>query len=242
MRQMKIKLVTALPSSGRFVPFQWAMSLPGLVTPMNIGYAQLASLNSNRGEGRELLVDKAREMGAEYIFFLDDDTVVPSDTLLRLLQELESDPEAMVCGGIYTSKTTPPQPLVFKDLDDGVYWNWKHGEVFPCFCVGTGCMMIRLSVFDRLEKPWFKDITWHESQGAPTDEMVPENAGAYTMTDDVYFCSKLADIGAKVLAHGGVLPVHYGQNGQPHVMERTAPPLRGVAEPLWYERANLVAR
>lgn len=235
-RDMKVRLVLAIPSSGRFVPIEWSIALLSLIIPMNIGFSQILSRNRSRGEGRNGLVEEARKMGAEYIFFLDDDTVVPPNTLQLLMQELESDPDAMVCGGIYTSKTDPGQPLVFKEQDGGTFWRWKLGDVFPCWGLATGCMMIRMSVFDQIEKPWFKDIVWDERMGEPEDaDMVPENVASYSMTDDIYFCSKLADKGLKVLAHGGVLPIHFSQSGKPHVMAKDAYPLRGVhPAKVWY--------
>lgn len=237
-RQIKVRLVLAIPSSGRFVPIEWAVALLSLQHPMNIGFAQLLSKNSDRGAGRDGLVDEARKMGAEYLFFLDDDTVIPPNTLLQLMQVMESDPEVMVCGGIYTSKTTPAQPLVFTEIDGGTYWRWKFGDVFPCWGLGTGCMMIRMSVFDKIERPWFKDVVW-DGQGEPDSEIVPDNVAAYRMTDDLYFCTKLAEVGAKVMAHGGVLPIHFGQSGQPYVLDPTAYPLQGIdPEKLWY--ANIL--
>lgn len=235
-RDMKVRLVLAVPSSGRFVPIEWSVALLSLQIPMNMGFAQLLSRNRNRGEGRNGLVEEARKMGAEYLFFLDDDTVIPPNTLLALIKELESDPDAMVCGGIYTSKTNPAQPLVFKEQDGGTHWRWRFGDVFPCWGLGTGCMMIRMSVFDQIEKPYFKDIVWDENQGVPEDpDMVPENVVAYTMTDDLYFCSKLAQKGLKVLAHGGILPVHFSQSRKPHVLENTAYPVKGIPpNQMWY--------
>lgn len=239
-RKMAVRLVLAIPSSGRFVPMEWAIALLSLQHPMNIGFAQLMSRNHQRGPGRDGLVEEAKKMGAEYIFFLDDDTVIPPNTLTLLMQELESDPDAMVCGGIYCSKTTPAQPLVFAKMDAGVHWRWRVGDVFPVWGLGTGCMMVRLSVFDQLEKPWFKDIVWDESQGAPDDpEMVPENVVTYQMTDDLYFCTKLERQGFKVLAHGGVLPIHVGQSGKLYTLPSNAYPIKDVPpSQLWY--ANIL--
>jgi hypothetical protein len=236
---MKVKIAIALPSSGRFVPFDWAMGLMTLKYPMNSGIAMLYLKNKDRAEARNQLVERAKELGAEYIFFVDDDTVPPHNVMTRLLQELEMDKDAAVCGGIYCSKTDPPTPLVYLARDESTHWGWKYGDVFRCWGIGTGCMLIRMSVFDEIEKPWFKEIDWTfdpDKPEEPLDPMIPHNVSAYRMTDDLYFCEKLAQAGKKVLAHGGVLAVHIGQDGKGYVMERNAPPIREFTDPLWYER------
>ena len=108
-------------------------------------------------------------------------------------QEEAQGTNVMVCGGIYCVKQDPPQPLVFMAPNDGPYWKWRVGDVFECWGLGTGCMMIRTDVFQHLERPWFK-----------TSSEV-----GFAETDDLYFCTKVANAGFKVKAHGGVLCKHW---------------------------------
>jgi len=59
------------------------------------------------------MVEQALEMGAKYIRFIEDDTAPPPDTIGELGRILDhSDDSVMACGGIYTTRSKPPEPLV----------------------------------------------------------------------------------------------------------------------------------
>jgi hypothetical protein len=56
-----------------------------------------------------------------------------------------------------------------------------------------------------------------------------------TISDDLYFAEKIARAGYRMLAHGGVLPVHYDRKGKPFVMAPTDPPLAHLdPASMWY--------
>ncbi len=234
---MAVKLLLGFPFSGRFVAPAWALSMMNLKFPHGMRLGQYASMGLKRDEARNKLVEKAIAEDAEYILFIDDDTAPPFDTVTKLMQELETrDKHTVVCAGIYTSKNEPIEPLVFMAHGAGPYWNWKFGDVFECWGIATGCMLIRTSVFKQIPKPWFKDINSIEEVDDPAIFGPDGKPDEFRMTDDLYFCQKLSNAGFKVLAHGGVLPVHWDQTGHGHVLPDDAPPVRDV-EPhkLWYK-------
>ena len=69
--------------------------------------------------------EQALAMGAEYILTIDDDTQPPPSVVLELMRVLEtSDDSVMACGGIYTTRNDPPEPIV--------YMGWNQG------CSGIG--------------------------------------------------------------------------------------------------------
>ena len=80
-----------------------------------------------------------------------------------------------------------------KEPGDGAFYNCKFDDVFDCKRLATGCMMIRVSLFEHLEQPWFK-----------TTDIIGE-----AETDDFYFTRLVTDAGYRVVAHAGVLPVHW---------------------------------
>lgn len=233
-----IKFITATPFSGRPVVPEWAISMIKLRHPRGSRYGHYFTKGVKRDLARIKLAEKALSEGAEYLFFVDDDTVTPVDTLSLLLAELDANPNAMVCGGIYTTKQDPIEPLIFMGQGKGPHWAWKYGDVFPVWGIATGCMLIRTAVFNTIPKPWFRDITCIEEVGDDThvfgDDGIPTD---FRMTDDLYFCQKVNNAGHVVLAHGGVLPVHFDQRGMGHVLDGNSPPLRGIdpAE-IWYNR------
>ena len=231
-------------SSGRDVNVEWALSLAAFQYPVGMSVAWFLAKGKERGPQRDALAEKALEIGAEFTMFLDDDTISPNYTIQQLHYQLCQHPDAAVCGGIYCTKATPPEPLVFKEIGAGVFWQWKLGEVFECKGLGTGSMMIRTDVLNHISKPWFVD-----TQTAPVGES--ENYNGIEMpickrsgTDDLYFCKKVSDAGYKILAHGGVLPVHVDSEGKFYSLPLDSYPCKEyekeIGEALKSGKTNLV--
>jgi hypothetical protein len=168
---------------------------------MNLSISALKGMEI--GEARCLIAKHALDLGAKYLFFLDDDTAPPYDAVRRLVFALEqAGDDFMVAGGIYANKHSyPTEPMVFKADGDGPFWRWKYGEVFECASIGTGCMLIKTEVFKHLPEPWFKTVS-----ECPTDQ---GEVHKVEITDDLYFCKKVRDAGFRLLADGGVLPIHW---------------------------------
>ena len=167
---------------------------------------------------RQGLAEKALEVGADYMMWLDDDTISPNFAVQWLHRELANRPDAGVCGGIYCTKEAVPQPLVFDEIGGGPTYNWTVGEAFECKGLATGCMMVKSSILKDIPKPWFRD---HNE--APVGQTTEYNGIQVPLaksggTDDLYFCQKVTDAGYKIIAHGGVLPVHVGQDGKRYTL------------------------
>ena len=158
-----------------------------------------------RAEQREMLAEMAVKINAEYMMWIDDDTVSPATTIQELFYILAQNPKAGIAGGIYCTKSHPSEPIVFLELGGGPHWLWTMGDIFPCAGLGTGCMMVRTSILKDIPKPWFEDT----SKATPGETEIRNgqeiNVAARTGTDDLYF------------AHGGVLPVHVDYSKTPNV-------------------------
>lgn len=203
-----------IASSGRQVNIEWSLSLPTFQYPVGMSAAWFLCIDKDRAAQREKLLEKAVDIGAEYAMFIDDDTLIPNYSIQQLHYHLSQNPDVAVCGGIYCTKTEFPEPIVFKELGAGPFWKWSIGDVFECKGLGTGCMMIRCEALKSLSKPWFS-----EPKEAPVGEIATFNGteievGLRESTDDLYFCRKLTEAKWKILAHGGILPVHIGQEGK----------------------------
>jgi len=188
--------------------------------------AWFLATGKERGEQREALAQRAVDIGADYAFFIDDDTISPNYTLQQLHYELAQRPDVGVIGGIYCTKAPTPEPLVFKELGAGPFWEWTLGDVFECKGIATGCMMIKTSILKDIPKPWFKDY-----QDAPVGKTVEFNGTEFSEfkdsgTDDLYFCKKVTEAGYKILAHGGILPVQVGQDGVQYTLPLDSYPCR----------------
>jgi hypothetical protein len=219
-----------IPSDGRKVSIEFCMSLPALGYP--VGTHRFMFMNKKdpaklqtRAAQRETLLEKSVAIGAEFSMWIDDDTVCPPETIQELFYVMAQHPEAGIVGGIYCTKTVPPQPIVFMEFGAGPHWRWTIGDVFPCKGLGTGCMMVRNSIMAKIPKPWFQDTS--ESQSGVFEERngVKLHMIGTEGTDDVYFCAKVLAAGYDVVAHGGVLPFHQDQDGKFYQLPRDSYPV-----------------
>lgn len=224
-------LAIGIPFSGRYVPPEWAMQLATLSVPMNTNYSYFTVKGMKRDAARDYLAQKALAAHSKYLLMLDDDTAPPAFAIHELMYAMDqADDDVAVMAGVYCTKTNPPVPIVSKDIGDGPFWKWKTGEIFEAPYLGTGCMMIRVSVFDKLPKPWFKDInTVAEAKqfGMPLEaDSAEQMTYNYRVTDDIYFCRQLALAKYKCMAHGGVLPIHFDQSGNAYMLPDDSYPVK----------------
>jgi hypothetical protein len=196
----QIGLLIGLACSGRLVPPDLVVAMSMQHNPVHLSSGYLMIKGKPVEVAREMIADAALEHGARFLWFVDDDTIPPPNACRRLIYELENNPQAMVCGGIYTSRCDPPSPVVFRGLGMGSHWHWKKGDVFEVSGMGAGCMMINTEIFKMLPKPWFK----FDTEDAYDVHTVGKN-----ISEDIYFCEAVRREGYKILAHGGVLCDHY---------------------------------
>jgi len=223
------------------VPVDWHLAVRSLKIPTNCRVTEIfrrARLDEtgkwiwSLEDAQTSMVEQALEMGAKYILFIEDDTAPPPDTIGELGRILDlSDDSVMACGGIYTTRCKPPEPLVYTAPGEGCHWNWRLGDIFPCLWMGFGCQMLKMKIFEMMPKPWFRELkTWQELAEYP--ELFPELPGKSDRTGvstDFFFFTKLRHMGFKVLAHGGVLPVHWDIETQTgYWLPKDSPPVRGV--------------
>jgi predicted SAM-dependent methyltransferase len=106
---------------------------------------------------RNEIAEKAVEMGARFIFFIDEDVTPPGHALRQLIYQAEHHPEGAIFGGIYCHKSPPAMPMIFKNgLGAGPYWDWKVGEFFEVDGISMGCTLVRVDALASIPKPWFK--------------------------------------------------------------------------------------
>lgn len=105
---------------------------------------------------RNIIIEKALEHKCTHILFVDDDMIVPPDTLKKLLSHRKD-----IVTGLYLLRSFPHYPALF----DEAYSNGKckftflssqESKLVPAVNCGLGCVLIRTEVFKFLEKPWVR--------------------------------------------------------------------------------------
>ena len=140
--------------------------------------------SANVAENRNLITDRALEVGAEWIFYVDDDQVLPSFTLTNLLKH-----DKDVVSGLYVKRQAPYIPHVYNEEDEKGFCSPKmltplSGGLVKVLATGAGCMLVKTKIFEKLEKPYWR-----------LGQIEPEGWG-----DDLHFCHRVRELGFEIWA------------------------------------------
>ena len=179
-------LVALCIPSGDLVHKHFAMCLGGLMSASSSGRdfpAKHIALIGTEGSlivnNRNLLVSQAKRVGADWLMFLDADMTFPAFALHRLLSH-----GVDIVGCTYLRRVQPFQPIGL----------WAPGtelrtdRLTEVLGLPAGCMLIRMSVFDKLREPYFRTPAFEAEDGKP----------ARTQGEDYYFCESARAAGFKV--------------------------------------------
>lgn len=196
-----LRIAVGIPSGGQ-VHVLWAHMYASLQWPVSGERHTLCLVKVPIANARNNMALTAIERECKYLFFIDDDVLIPNWAPKRLVYLMEQNDDWDAISGVYATKTEPPEPLIFggEPGSTGTYWDWKMGDIFPIWGAGLGCSIIRVSSLKKLKEPYFafteaSDGITHESQG-----------------EDLYFYKKLADAGGKVMCDGNVICGHMDRN------------------------------
>lgn len=141
---------------------------------------------------RELVVLDALKSGYTHLFFVDTDMSFGSMTVKQLLSH-----DKDIIGVVGNQKMIPTRPMVWVN-DKQLETDEIPSQLFECQIVGAGCMLINLSIFEKIERPWF-------AYGIPTKE----NPGS---GEDVWFCEQARKAGFRIWCDGSIVVGHIGDH------------------------------
>jgi len=155
---------------------------------------------------RELIMRDAVDGKYDYLFFVDDDIVLPEDALEMLLDTAESDPRTAVVGGLYYSRDSL-RPIAVAD------WNSADTSTahIPAFTststgivdgIGFGCALLRVAVAAKLRAPYF-----------PAHIFIEKAARRARLCDEDYlYCERVRKSGNVVRLDARVRCPHYDRS------------------------------
>ena len=125
---------------------------------------------SEQFRARNVITEGAIQAGCEYLFFLDDDHVIDWEDLQgpasrygmlqTLISHLEADPKRGIVGALYYHRGGECKPVLMKEGKDGGYYWMREDQITNSLqevaVTGGGCMLIKLSIFDKIKSPWFE--------------------------------------------------------------------------------------
>lgn len=191
--QITPKVVVALAVQDT-IKTKTALSLICALREGDYDYDIAVSMGCDLIGSRTRLVRQAQAMGASHMLYLDhdmflepvktDDGLIDPITLL-----LDADKE--VIGAPYNFRSLPPKSTAIP-MD-----KTSDTEPYKVKALGTGFLLIRMDVFDRIEKPWFQ---FGRDENA---ELI--------FGEDTWFVSQCIKAGIDVWAHPKANIGHLGE-------------------------------
>lgn len=204
------RLLLGLPVTG-LVRVEFMFAKESAIIPTNWSHAQcpyaihehmVAPLGYDVKDARNYCVQAAVTQGYEWLFFLDHDVIVPPDLFIKLNAYMHEGTIPIV-SGLYTTKSDPAEPLVYRGRGTSYYRDWKLGE--KVWVDGTGCGCLLLSV--KLLRAMWEDAPEYVAAGqytlrrvfeTPFFQWVDPEAGSYSSfagTEDLSFFDRVREGG-----------------------------------------------
>ena len=151
-------------------------------------------------QGRIYCVVQAMKNKSDWILYVDDDMTFEPNAL-EVLMETGKE----IVGVNSYSRVLPLSTTVMQMDKDGKYKDpSKHmpyemkvpEELFEALAIGMGVALIKMEVFEKIKKPWFKF------------DMHPE--GWMKQGEDAWFCSQARKVGYKIWVQPKVKVGHLG--------------------------------
>lgn len=174
------KVMACIPSTGT-----WHADMGLSLARLAMYDPRIVAIRSTQGtllpHSRETLVEDAAEAGVSHILWLDSDMVFPETVAERLLAH-----GLDIVGANYSTRRAPLRGTSHTETGRLQTTDASTGlqEVDG---IGFGCLLMRVDVFKRVERPWF-NVGWIKQDGkAPI-----------VFGEDIYFCYKARKLGMKV--------------------------------------------
>ena len=186
-------LTIGMPCLNSMVNVNTSISLVKIVANLNFPRHVSFVKNTLLHVARMYNVLEAQKFNSTHLLFLDTDMKVEGDVVQKLMAHNKD-----VVGVNYNQRSLPLLSTVrMRDKQSGDYMvvTSTPDELFECDALGAGCMLIKMSVFDIIEEPWF---FYKYSKTKPTGE-------------DVWFCEQVKKAGLHVWCDPTIKVGHMGE-------------------------------
>lgn len=139
---------------------------------------------------REKIVIQALRTNCTHLLFIDTDMKFGSLILKKLLAHKKD-----IVGLIYRFKSIPTKPVVY--IKKGKFLDEVPRKLFKVYAIGTGCLLIKLSVFKKIKQPWFFFGKQTKRQGG--------------YGEDIWFCNQARKAGFDIWCDGQIEVGHIGK-------------------------------
>ena len=192
---MSIKIAIGVPTGGTMKSKTAFSLIETIRLNKNIEFFPIFSYGNFAAENKEKIIKIAQDNNCSHIFLVDCDMSFSPSFVEQLLTH-----DKDIMGVLYNYRGILPLQTTTKFFD-------KSGktvtslpempkEIFKVAGIGTGLILIKMSVFSSLTTPYFP--------------MEQDERGLYTLTEDIGFCEKARDKGFDVWCDPTLTVKHIG--------------------------------
>ena len=198
-------LVIGIPSRNGIITIDFAMQLQALRMHYINGIAYAVAIGMPVADARNGIVKTALINKADYVMFIDDDTMIPDNAIAALLQ---ADRD-IITGVVYSKEEDEylRSPMVFKA---GQPFTTSDGKVHEIDSCGSACILIKARVFSELAEKGY-DGKWYTFFNETKVESTLDSNGKEMNTpnvinkgEDINFCDLAKANGFKIHVHTGI--------------------------------------
>lgn len=150
----KVKIVIGLPTAEMARRADFYDYFNQIMRPE--GTYIVSTHGQSPARGRNIIIEDALNNNATHVFFIDDDVLIPSDALMKLLNHNKD-----IVTGLYLMRNFPHRPIIFNKAEANGschhhFLNGNGNDLIEIVAAGLGCCLIKTEVFKKLEKPWVR--------------------------------------------------------------------------------------
>lgn len=141
------RILIGTPCTG-LIRVEWISARFSQIIPTNWSHADVWQFMSSYmpmayqlSDAENLIAKAVVEGNYEWLLFLESDNVMPPNTF-RKLNEYMMSRKWPVVGGLYFTKSEPPEPMIYRGRGTGYYDKWKFGDKVQCDGLPFGCTLI----------------------------------------------------------------------------------------------------
>jgi len=145
------RFIIGTPTTG-LVRMEWVQGRYSQLIPTNWSSAEVMQwiptycpLQYLVSDAQNIIVKKAIEQDAEWLFFLEEDNILPPNTFWRLNEYMRKG-NIPVISGLYFTKSNPPEPMLYRGKGNSYYDKWKMGDKVWVNGIPTGSLLIHMSL------------------------------------------------------------------------------------------------
>lgn len=197
------RLLIGTPMTG-LVRSEWVVARYGQTIPTNWSHVEVMQwMNSHVplryqvADAENIIAKSVVDHKFEWLLFIESDNVLPPDAFIKINSYMIRGDEPIV-GGLYFTKSDPPEPMIYRKPGSGYFADWKLGDKVQCRGLPFGFTLIHGSIIRELWKkaPEYMvgNIMTRRVFKHPEDVVLDPNSNDFFVTQgttDLNFCNEI---------------------------------------------------